>query len=62
MIGWVKLLTGPISVRVVSSSTFSIGDFEGFLGGGLIRVPEGITVGHFVEGCHRFTEKRRILC
>lgn len=37
-----KKLTGPISVKDVSSRTFSMADFEGSMGGGLIRVAEGI--------------------
>ena len=32
-------LTGPMSVMGVSSRTFSIWDFEGSIGGGLMRVP-----------------------
>ena len=35
-------LTGPMSVRGRSSRTFSIGDLLGSIGGGLIRVAEGI--------------------
>ena len=52
-----KVHTGPISARVVSSRTFSMGDFEGFRGGGLMRVPEGIIVGHSIKECESYTKR-----
>ena len=39
------LLTGPMSLRLMSSRTFSIADFEGSTGGGLMRVELGIVGG-----------------
>jgi len=40
--GKLAVLTGPISERGMSSSTFSIGDFVGSAGGGLMRVGPGM--------------------
>ena len=37
-------LTGPIDVRAVSSSTFSMAERERSLGGGLTRVEEDMVV------------------
>ena len=37
-----RVLTGPISVRAVSSRTFSMADREGSMGGGRTKVGPGI--------------------
>lgn len=38
----IQIITGPMSLRVLSSRTVSIGDFDGSTGGGLTSVAPGI--------------------
>lgn len=38
----ILIITGPMSLRVLSSRTVSIGDFDGSTGGGLTSVAPGI--------------------